>query len=133
MRVVRVNQNNKDASQKTKTKSSKTSKRSVELSNYSRCNPLMGLSPRLTPFTLHIVISSILFKIILFKAAFMKSKTPAKHNMQLLANLNPVISPTLTYTVVITTSHFLTLSGIRLDGAFSPLGELKGWYSFGMV
>jgi len=46
---------------------------------------------------------------------------------------NPVIFPTLTYAVFITTGHFLTLGGIRLDGAISPLDGLGGWYSSGMV
>lgn len=35
---------------------------------------------------------------------------------------NPVIFPTLTYRAFITTGHFLTPRGIRLDGAISPLG-----------
>lgn len=36
---------------------------------------------------------------------------------------NTVISPTLIYIVFITLGHFLTLGGIRLDGAISPLEE----------
>lgn len=35
---------------------------------------------------------------------------------------NPVIFPTLTCRVFITTGHFLTPGGIRLDGAISLLG-----------
>lgn len=39
---------------------------------------------------------------------------------------SPVIFPTLIYIAFITTGHFLSLGGIRLDGAISPLNELKG-------
>lgn len=44
-----------------------------------------------------------------------------------------VIFPTLIYIAFITTGHFLSLGGIRLDGAISPLNELEGCWSSGIV
>lgn len=44
---------------------------------------------------------------------------------------SPVIFPTLIYIAFITTGHFLSLGGIRLDGAISPLNELEGCWSSG--